>query len=128
MDTTPIRVQSLLRSFTTLTDAESDGSISLEFEDGGIASLSFSMNSHIARHSTLLIGTEGTLLIDDGKLRVNDEQITLDRSEDAFVRQMQEFVDAIRTDRTSIASGREVLPTMAVLDAAAKQSTITITS
>jgi predicted dehydrogenase len=122
MDAAPVRVSSLLWSYTTLTDAESDGAINIELTGGKIVSLAFSMTSHIARHSALFIGTEGTLLIEDGKLLVNNEEPPLDKSEDTFVRQMREFVDAIRTDREPIASGREVLSTMAVLDAAKESS------
>jgi len=126
MDAAPVRVHSLLRSNTNLTDAESDGVVNIELTGDGIASLSFSMTSHISRHSALFIGTKGTLLLDGGKLLVNSEEVPLDKSEDAFTRQMGEFVDAIRTARTPTPSGRDVLPTMAVLDAA-KQSSETRT-
>jgi len=122
MDATPVRVHSLLKSDTDLTDAESDGVVNIELADGGIASLAFSMTSHIARHSALFIGTEGTLLLDGGKLLVNNEEVPLDKSKDAFTRQMREFVDAILSAREPIVSGRDVLPTMAVLDAAREAS------
>ncbi len=122
MDAAPSRVQCLLRSFTNLVESESNGSINIELSSGGIASLAFSMTSHIARRSTLVIGTEGTLLIEDGKAWVNDKEIQVDESEETFVRQMREFVNAIREDREPIASGRDVLPVMAVLDAAKESS------
>ena len=124
MDAAPVRVHSLLRSNTDLTDAESDGVVNIELADGGIASLAFSMTSHVDQHSALFIGTEGTLLLDGGKLLVNSEEVPLDKSQGAFTRQMREFVDAIRTARAPTPSGRDVLPTMAVLDAA-KQSSAT---
>jgi predicted dehydrogenase len=118
MGAAPIRVQSVLRSFTNLVEAESDGSIIMELAGGGIANFAFSMNSHIALNRVLFIGTLGTLMIENGRLRVNDEEILLDKSKETFLRQMEEFVDAIRTDREPIPSGRDALPTMAVLDAA----------
>jgi len=124
MDAAPVTVHSLLRSYTSLTDAESDGIVNIELSGGGIASLAFSMTSHIARHSALFIGTEGSLLIQGSKLSVNGEVISLDREKDQFVPQMQEFVDAIRASREPSPSGRDALPTVAVLDAA-KESAAT---
>jgi len=124
MDAAPVRVQSVLRSYTSLVEAESDGCVNVELAGDRLASLAFSMNSHMARHSALFIGTDGTLVIGPGKLWVNDEEMTLDKSEDAFVRQMNEFVGAIRTGRKPIPSGRDVLPTVATLDAA-KESAVT---
>ena len=55
---------------------------------------------------------------------VNKEEVPLDKSENQFVWQMREFVDAILTDREPIPSGRDALSTMAVLDAA-KESSVT---
>jgi predicted dehydrogenase len=122
MNDAPVRVHSLLRSYTSVTDSESDGVVSIELAKGGIVSLSFSMSSPIARHSALFVGTEGAMLIENGKLLVNKEEVPLDKSESQFVPQMQEFVDAILANREPIASGRDVLPTMAVLDAASESS------
>jgi len=122
MNDTPIRVHSILRSYTKVAEAESDGVINIEFSNEGMATMSFSMNSHIYRHNALFIGTEGTLLIEDGKLAVNKENIELDKSEDSFVRQMREFVDAIQNEREPITAGRKILPTMAILDAVKKSN------
>lgn len=124
MNAAPVKVHSILRSYTKLVDAESDGIVSMELSGGGIATLAFSMTSHIDQHSALFIGTEGTLLIDNGKLQVNDEEIQVDKSEETFTRQMREFVDAIREGRKPVPSGRDALPTVAVLDAA-KESAAT---
>ena len=121
MDARPARVHAVLRSFTELVESESDGAVLIEFEDGRIASLAFSMNSHIGRRSALFIGTGGTLLIDQGELRLGDEVIEVDGSVDAFTRQVTEFVSALREGREPAPSGRDALATMAVLDAA-KQS------
>ena len=62
------------------------------------------------------------MLIEDGKLAVNKENIELDKSEDSFVRQMREFVDAIQNEREPITAGRKILPTMAILDAVKKSN------
>jgi predicted dehydrogenase len=62
------------------------------------------------------------MLIEDGKLRVNREEITLDSSQEAFTRQMREFVSAIKEDREPVPSGWDVLPVMAVLDGARKSA------
>lgn len=121
MDARPARVHAVLRSFTELVESESDGAVLIEFEEGRIASLAFSMNSHIGRRSALFIGTGGTLLIDQGELRLGDEVIEVDGSVDAFTRQVTEFVSALREGREPAPSGRDALATMAVLDAA-KQS------
>ena len=58
------------------------------------------------------------MMLDNGKLSVNKEEIEVDKSTDTFVRQMWEFVGAILSDREPMPSGRDVLPTMALLDAA----------
>ena len=117
MDAAPVTVHSTLRSFTKLTDTESDGVVNMELEGGGIASLAFSMNSHISIHSALFIGTEGSLLIEGSKLSVNGEAVSLEK-QNQFVPQMQEFVNAIRESREPMPSGRDVLPVVAVIDAA----------
>jgi predicted dehydrogenase len=122
MDDTPVRVNSILRSYTKLVDAESDGVIDIEFSNGAIATMAFSMNSNIYRYNALFIGTEGTLLIEDNKVTVNDEVIPIDNSEDTFTRQMREFVDAIMSKREPLTSGRKILPTMMVLDAVMESS------
>lgn len=121
MEDLPKRVYAVLRSHTTVTDAESDGMICLELAGGGIASLAFSLTSRIRQQSALLIGTEATALIEAGKLTVNDEPIPLDET-DSFTRQMAEFVAAIRERRPPSPSGRDALPTMAVLDAARRSA------
>lgn len=118
MDARPARVHAVLRSFTELVESESDGAVLIEFDGDRIASLAFSMNSHIARRSALFIGTGGTLLIDGRDLSVGDQPIEVDRSIDAFTRQTAEFVSAIVGDREPAPSGRDALATMAVLDAA----------
>lgn len=118
MGVSPVRVQSVLRSYTELVDVESDGSVSIELTGSAIASLSFSMTSHMNRHSSLFIGTDGTMLIENGKIWVNNEEIAIDKSEETFTRQMREFIDAIKTNRKPRPSGRDALPTVAVLDAA----------
>lgn len=118
MNDSPVKVQSILRSYTALTNSESDGAVNIELANGGIASLVFSMNSHITRQSALFIGTDATLLIESGRLWLNEAEIPIDKREDQFVRQMREFVSAIQEERDPIPSGRDVLPTMAVLDAA----------
>jgi len=122
MGATPQRVYSVLRSRTAVVDAESDGVVALELAGGGIASISFSMTSHIRQHSVLLIGSEGTLLLEQGNLVLNDEVIPVDESVDSFTRQMAEFVEAIRAARAPVPSGRDALATMAVLDAAKRSA------
>ena len=119
MEAKPSSVQAVLRSWTPLTDAESDGAVLIEFEQGQVASVSFSLNAHVNQRQALFIGTEATLVMDGIKLKLNDEPIEVDRSLGAFTRQMQEFAEAVRSNRTPIASGSEVLDTMWVLDQAA---------
>jgi predicted dehydrogenase len=112
------RVQCILRSFTNVIEAESDGSIGIEFAGGGIASLAFTMNSRIARWTSLFMGTAATALLDGRELWINDEKIEVDASIGAFARQTTEFVAAIAEGREPSPSGRYALGTMAVLDAA----------
>ena len=124
MDEKPVSVHSFLRSYTEVTDSESDGTINIELSRGSIVNLSFSMTSHISVQKTVLIGSEGTLLIDGSKLFLNNEEILLDMEKDQFTNQMREFVDSIIAGRQPRPSGSDVLPTIAVLDAA-KESSLT---
>jgi len=120
MNKKPVSVHSILRSYTQVTDAESDGVINIELTNNAIATMAFSMNSHINRLNALFVGTKGTLLIDDYKIRLNDEFIEFDKSEDNFTRQMKEFVNSIIEGRTPLTSWQFILPVMSVLDAAKK--------
>jgi predicted dehydrogenase len=119
----PVRVHSLLRSFMKPTREERDGTLSIETSNGGIASLSFSMSSHIDRNNILLVGSRAALLVqDDHSLRINDEPVSLEPDRQ-FTLQVREFVEAVLDGREPVPSGRDALPTMAVLDAARESGT-----
>jgi len=122
MDAAPVRVSSMLRSYLDSAGAESNGALNIELTDDRIASLAFSMTSQIEGRNFLFVGTEGALLMQNGKLMVNKEEIPVDKTQGAFLRQMREFVDALLADREPVPSGRDILPVMAVLDAAKESS------
>ena len=118
MDAMPQRVQAVLRSFSPLVESESDGALLIEFQGEAIASVAFSLNSHMRRQTALFIGSEGTLAIENRELILNGQAVEVNGSVDAFTRQTIEFVSAIREGRQPVPSGRDALRTMSVLDAA----------
>jgi predicted dehydrogenase len=112
----PSRVWGSVRACGKATDGDSDGVIGLEFADGKIGSLAFSVQSKHVRTETVFVGDAATLVIRRDKLFVDTEEIEMSVKEPAFVLQMQQFVDALLAGQPTPAQGREVLRVMRTLD------------
>lgn len=112
----PARVWGSVRACGKATDGDSDGMIGLEFEDGKLASLAFSVQSKRVRTETVFVGEEGTLAIQRNQVFVDGEEIEISEQENAFAHQMRVFVSALQTEEPVPTSGQEVLRVMRTLD------------
>jgi predicted dehydrogenase len=116
LDDVPQRVWGTVRAATDLSDGDSDGFIGLEFADGKVASVAFSLRSHLHREEMVLVGERATLTIRRNRLQLNDDEVELGEPEDAFMVQMREFVEALAQGRSVPVSGSEVIRVMRTLD------------
>jgi len=112
----PSHVWGSVRACGQATDGDSDGVIGLEFADGKIGSLAFSVQSKHVRTETVFVGEVATLVIRRDKLFVDTEEVEISVKEGAFVLQMQQFVDALLAGQPTPTQGREVLRVMRTLD------------
>ena len=94
-----------------------DLSIQLRVDNGKLASVNMSYNSHLSLYDYLLIGDQESLLVSDGRLSSRDailyepsHQLAYDDS--AAVLQDREFLGAIAEGRQSAISPDSVLPAM----------------
>jgi UDP-N-acetyl-2-amino-2-deoxyglucuronate dehydrogenase len=112
----PSQVWGAIRSVSHVFEGDSDGFIDLEFADGKLGSLAFSVRCKQTRSETVFVGTEGTLVVKRNAVLLNDEAVDLPEAENAFVRQMRAFVDALSVGNETPTHGREVLKVMRTLD------------
>jgi 2-hydroxy-4-carboxymuconate semialdehyde hemiacetal dehydrogenase len=97
-----------------------DLSILMRTQQDQLASVNMSYNSHLSLYDYLLIGTDTSLLIGEGKLRGNngllfDPANAPVYDESAALRQNREFLAAIHEQRQASISAESVLPAMWVL-------------
>jgi predicted dehydrogenase len=110
-------------------EGEDEADILCTFPNGAVASVHLSLSTDPPFHEALVIGTKGNLRLAERPTGVPFEfAYRLERngrplmdgpqSPSMYTHQLREFVEAIRDGRAPLASGREVLPLMRVLDAA----------
>ena len=107
-----------------------EANIVLKYATGMLASVALSLNTEPARHELHVVGTNGSLTMIErpGKERFSfefdvkrdAETVFEERGPSVYVNQLREFVESIRENRNPIASGREVLKSARLLDAAVK--------
>jgi len=124
LDEMPETVYAVGGKFSDQLAGTTQATIVLTFPSGKTATVHLSFHCTPPRNERIIIGTEGTMRISDEKdLWVNDRQVV---SEDYgnylegginFDRQIREFCMAIRESREPIASGREIIRLMGVLEA-----------
>jgi predicted dehydrogenase len=109
-------------------EGEDEADILLSFDGGELASVHLSLNTSPYFHEAILIGTKGSMRLTEyatGRpfgfgyhLDLNGQRIfSGEQIPSNYTLQLKEFVDALREGRIPIASGKEVLDTMLVLDA-----------
>lgn len=112
-----------------LWEGEDEADIFLSFDKGEMASVHLSLNTSPDLHEAILVGTKGVMRLTEystgkpfcfgyyldlnGKGILSGEQVPSN-----YTLQLREFAEALRTGRAPMASGEEVLRTMALLDAA----------
>ena len=118
----PATVWASLRAFSPASAGDSDGVVCLDFEDGRLATLQFSVCSRQARTETLLVGTEGTLSVERSRVCLNGEVVEAetpaDTYDDSFAEQMRQFVVGLRGGGPLPAPGAEVVAVVRTLDLA----------
>jgi predicted dehydrogenase len=110
-------------------DGEDEADIVCRFAGGATATVHLSLSTSPAVHEALVVGRQGHLRLIERpagppfenlyRLEKNGE-VLLDglQSPSLYTRQLREFADAVRDGRKPLASGREVLNVMRMLDAA----------
>lgn len=110
-------------------EGEDEADILLSFDQGELASVHLSLSTSPEIHEAILVGTKGVMRLTEystGKpfgfgyhLDLNEKRILSgEQIPSNYTLQLKEFIEALREGRTPIASGKEVLNTMLVLDAA----------
>lgn len=123
-------VQSICTAATTAeiaTANDSDFSILLRMRSGCVVSLTHSFTSRVKDSSVIIVGEKGTLRIVEHRRLEENGRTLVDGSFDQHLaegirKQDAEFIRSIRKGVPSVASGEEVLKSMAVLAEAVRQA------
>ncbi len=105
-----------------------EADVVLCYPNGVLATVSLSLNTAPGRHVLNAYGDEGTLTLTEipgeaafsfGYELRRDGKLVFEESESpVYANQLKEFVDSIRQSRVPLASGKEVLKSTRILDAA----------
>ncbi len=122
-DARPIQVYATAHNNSSAHTGDDDFVAHIALENGAHAVTYTSACSRKPRKDLIVVCQRGTLVLDCWHaLRLDDRPLVeepRDRAyQNAFNRQMAEFVDAALTGREPESSGQQVLPSLAVLDAA----------
>lgn len=125
---TPSRVFATIGRRNAAWEGEDEADILCTFPGGEVASVHLSLSTTPSIHEFLVVGAKGNLRLVERpgppfetayRLELNG-QVLMDapQSPSIYTHQLREFADALRNKRMPLASGRDVLPVMRVLDAA----------
>lgn len=126
---TPARIFATATRRNPVWEGEDEADILCSFSDGAVASAHLSLSANPPVLEALVVGTKGQFRLiekptgapfeNSGRLEMNG-QVLMDglQSLSPYTNQLREFADAVREGRTPLASGREVLNVMRMLDAA----------
>jgi len=90
----------------------------IELDGGSIASVTLSLNSHTGVWDQFVFGTEGSIFADNRTIVLNGQEVAPGAGAgNGILSEDAEFIAAILEGREPEASGRNVLRTMALLDA-----------
>ncbi|HSC72006.1 MAG TPA: Gfo/Idh/MocA family oxidoreductase, partial [Candidatus Methylomirabilis sp.] len=126
---TPARVYATAGRRNDAWEGEDEADILCTVPGGEVATAHLSLSTEPSVHEFLVIGARGTLRVverpggapfENAYRLEHNGQVLIDgpQSPSMYTHQLREFADALRDKRTPLASGREVLPVMRVLDAA----------
>lgn len=126
---TPDRIFATVGRRNDAWEGEDEADILCTFLGGAVASVHLSLSTAPSIHEFLVVGAKGNLRLTERpggapfetayRLELNG-QVLMDapQSPSIYTHQLREFVDSLGEKRVPLASGREVLPLMRVLDAA----------
>jgi predicted dehydrogenase len=122
-DARPLRVYATAHNNRDDHAGEDDFMASIALDNGAYAANYDSFCSRETRREMVIVCRNGTMAIDCWHtLRLDGEPIVEEPRDlayqNAFDRQMVEFIDAVLAGREPESAGRQVLPSLAVLDAA----------
>jgi predicted dehydrogenase len=127
----PSTIFSTSRSRNPRWEGEDEVDIVLGFDTGELATVHLSLNTSPYLHETILVGPKGTIRLFEYptdkafgfsyRLDVNEKTVLEgEQIPSLYTIQLKEFYEAIRENRTPIASGAEIRNAMMVLDAIRK--------
>ena len=117
-DANPTRVYATAHSNKPDFPGEDDFSVHLSLDNGAEAITYTTLSSGFTRRDMIIVCEKGTLYFDGLRRLELDGDLLVEESPDPFVPQMREFVEAVLEDREPGNSGRDVLTSLAVIDAA----------
>ncbi len=114
----PARVYAAAHSNRPDFPGEDDFSVHLTLDNGACAMTYTTLNSRFTRRDLMIVCERGTLFLDGLSTLARDGKVLVEGGPDSFEEQMGGFVRAVLEGREPGNSGREVLPSLAVIDAA----------
>ncbi len=117
-DANPTRVYATAHSNKPDFPGEDDFSVHLSLDNGTEAITYTTLSSTFTRKDMIIVCEKGTLFLDGLRKLVLDGEVLVEGSPDPFTLQMQEFAHSILDSREPANSGREVLTSLALIDAA----------
>lgn len=120
----PLRVYAEGASYNGEFAGDDEFCVIIGFEDGLMCSYQHSYNASFAdADGVAYMGTEGTITLKGAEVRLNGEKVEgVGTNVNNFAAEIKEFVIAIRENRQPMASGREVRPVIAVMEAIIKSA------
>jgi predicted dehydrogenase len=115
----PLRVYAEGASYNDEFAGNDEFAVIIGFEDGLMCSYQHSYNASFADiGGVAYMGTEGTITLKGSEVRLNGERVEgVGTNVNNFAAEIKEFATAICENRQPMASGREIRPVIAVMEA-----------
>lgn len=116
----PVRVSAEAASYNDEFAGVDQIAMLIAFESGVMASYQHTFNASFGDASGFAyMGTEGTINLSGNQVRLNGERVEgVGTRTNDFAAEIREYTSAIREERQPLASGREVRPAIAIMEAA----------
>lgn len=120
----PLRVYAEGASYNNEFAGNDEFAVIIGFEDGLMCSYQHSYNASFDDiGGVAYMGTEGTITLKGSELRLNGKKVEgIGTNVNNFAAEIKEFATAIRENRQPMASGREIRPVIAVMQAIIKSA------
>ncbi len=115
----PLRVYAEGASYNDEVAGNDEFAVIIGFEDGLMCSYQHSYNASFSGlGGVAYMGTEGTITLKGSEVHLNGKKVEgVGTNVNNFAAEIKEFVTAIRESRQPMASGREIRPVIAVMEA-----------